>query len=267
MSYLFKKGTTNVSIELYIVDSGDGTPETGVVFDTSGIDLYYRRDAAAVVTITEADLATPALTDAHADGGFLHIQDGFYRLDLPDAACATGVNKVVVGGTVTGMVVMPVVIQLVDYDPFDTVRLGLTALPNAAADAGGGLPISDAGGLDLDGMNTNVNDIESDTNELQVDDVPGLIAALNDISTANVNAEVLDVHNTDTITLPGQIAPPLTPTLRELLGWLYKAFRNRKDETSTLWQLYADNETTVDAKATTSDDATTAIKQEIVSGP
>ena len=32
----------------------------------------------------------------------------------------------------------------------DGVRAGLTALPNAAADAAGGLPISDAGGLDLD---------------------------------------------------------------------------------------------------------------------
>ena len=36
----------------------------------------------------------------------------------------------------------------VDLD--DGVRAGLTALPNAAADAAGGLPISDAGGLDLD---------------------------------------------------------------------------------------------------------------------
>jgi len=42
-----------------------------------------------------------------------------------------------------------------DFD--DTVRLGLTALPNAAADAAGGLPISDAGGLDLDALNTNVS--------------------------------------------------------------------------------------------------------------
>jgi len=35
-----------------------------------------------------------------------------------------------------------------------------------------------------------VADIEADTNELQSDDVPGLIAALNDISAAQVNAEV-----------------------------------------------------------------------------
>ena len=50
--------------------------------------------------------------------------------------------------------------QVVAYDPYDAVRAGLTALPNAAADAAGGLPISDAGGLDLDGMDTNVTDID-----------------------------------------------------------------------------------------------------------
>jgi len=52
-----------------------------------------------------------------------------------------------------------------DFD--DAVRGGMTALPAANADAAGGLPISDAGGLDIDAMNTNVNDIETDTNEIQ----------------------------------------------------------------------------------------------------
>jgi len=40
------------------------------------------------------------------------------------------------------------------------------AFPDALADAAGGLPISDAGGLDLDAMNTNINDIETDTSEI-----------------------------------------------------------------------------------------------------
>ena len=40
--------------------------------------------------------------------------------------------------------------SIVAYDPYDSVRMGLSALPNAAADAAGGLPISDAGGLDID---------------------------------------------------------------------------------------------------------------------
>lgn len=153
------KGSTNVSVDVYIIDSTDGTPETGVVFNTSGIDLEYRREGAAVVDITEADLATPALTDAHADGGFLAIGHGLYRLDVPDAAFATGVETVSIQGTVTGMIVLPQTIQLVDFDPEDGVRLGLTALPNAAADAAGGLPISDAGGLDIDAKLAATNEV------------------------------------------------------------------------------------------------------------
>ena len=84
---------------------------------------------------------------------------------------------------------------------------------------------------------------------------------------AQVNTEVVDVVNVDTLVLPGQAAPSNTPTMRETLGWLYKNFRNRKSQTATTWSLYADNETTVDNKATVSDDATTAIKQEVVTGP
>src|SRR3990167_8465553 len=141
-----KKDSTNRSVDLYIIDSTDGTPETGVVFDTAGIDLKYRRDLSAVVSVTEATLA--ALTTAHTDGCFLTIGNGVYRFDLPDAAWATGADHVTIFGTVTGMIVLPVTVQLVDFDPENGVRLGLTALPNAAADAAGGLQISDAGGLD-----------------------------------------------------------------------------------------------------------------------
>jgi hypothetical protein len=136
-NYSIKAGTIDVSVVIRIIDSTDGTPETGVVFNTSGIDLQYRRELAASTAITEATLA--ALTTAHSDGGFLHIGNGYYRLDLPDAACASGAAGVLVHGTVTGMVVIGCYIQLVAYDPFDTVRLGLTALPNAAAEAAGGL--------------------------------------------------------------------------------------------------------------------------------
>lgn len=154
------KGTTDYSCILRIVDSTDGTPETGVVFNTAGIDLWYRRPGGAHTSITEA---TQTEGGAHSDGGFVHISDGYYRLDLPDAAVATGVDYVDVGGTVTGMVVIGGRIRLTDVDLGDGVRGGMTALPNAAADAAGGLAISDAGGLDLDGLNTNVSAILADT--------------------------------------------------------------------------------------------------------
>lgn len=139
---IVKKDSLNRSVTLAIVDSTDGTPETGVVFNTSGIDLWYRREGAAKTSITEATLS--ALTDAHSDGGFLHIGDGIYRLDLPDAAFATGANYVDVGGTVTGMIVVGGRVRLVDVDLEDTVRMGLTALPNQTAGSNGGLPTVDA---------------------------------------------------------------------------------------------------------------------------
>jgi hypothetical protein len=108
------KGSTDRSVTVRIIDSSDGTPETGVVYNTAGIDLWYRREGGAKTSITEATLAS--LTAAHADGGFLHIADGVYRLDLPDAAFATGANSVEFGGTVTGMIVIGGRVRLVDFN-------------------------------------------------------------------------------------------------------------------------------------------------------
>ena len=139
MSYDLLAGTTNHSVTIRIIDATDGTPELGVVFDTSGLALSYRREGALVVEITEIDLTSPALTDAHEDGGFLAIGDGYYRLDLPDAATASGVTGVLVGGSVTGMVVIGEYIHLVAVNSQDATRMGITALPNANAEAAGGL--------------------------------------------------------------------------------------------------------------------------------
>jgi hypothetical protein len=166
------KGSTDQSVTVYIVDDTDGTPEQGVVYNTASIAFWYRREGAAKVAMSLVTLASASA--AHTDSGLIHVDDGVYRLDLPDAAVASGAGEVVVGGSIPDMVVLPVTIPLVDYNNQDAVRLGLTSLPNAAADAAGGLPISDAGGLDLDA-------ILADTNELQSDDVPGLIAALDTV--------------------------------------------------------------------------------------
>ena len=141
-SYTVKSGSVDTSVVIRIVDSVDGTPETGVVFNTAGIDIQYRREGEDSTAITEATLA--GLTTAHIDGGFLHIGNGYYRVDLPDAAIAAGATGVLVHGTVTGMIVIGCYIHLVAYDPLDTVRFGLTSLPNAAAGSNGGLPTVDA---------------------------------------------------------------------------------------------------------------------------
>jgi len=147
-----KKGSTDQSTVIRILDSTTFLPENAVEHNTAGIDLWWRREQETKTSITEAALA--ALDSAHSDGGIELIGDGYYRLDLPDAAVAagSGENSVQIGGTITGMIVIGNEHALVDYDPYDSVRAGLTALPNANADAGGGLPISDDGGLDMDSI-------------------------------------------------------------------------------------------------------------------
>lgn len=115
-------GSTDQSVVIRIIDSSDGTPETGVEHDTSGIDLWYRREGATATSITEAALA--ALDSAHSDGGIEHIGDGYYRLDLPDAAFAAGADGVMVGGTVTDMIVIGCYVPIVDLsDQFEDVVL------------------------------------------------------------------------------------------------------------------------------------------------
>lgn len=104
MDYHFLPGSINNSVIIRIVDSTDKTPENGVTSATAGLVLQYRREGAANVSITPiTDLA--ALTTAHTDGGLLLVGNGYYRLDLPDAATAAGVSGVMVHGTVTGMIV------------------------------------------------------------------------------------------------------------------------------------------------------------------
>ena len=158
---IVKKGSADRSATIKIIDSTDGTPETAVEHNTAGISLWYRREGAAKVAITPVALAD--LTTAHTDGGIEAVGDGEYRLDLPDAALLTGANYVDIGGTVTDMIVIGGRIRLVDVDLEDTVRMGMTALPNAAADAAGGLPISDAGGLDIDSLVSDLSNVLSAT--------------------------------------------------------------------------------------------------------
>ncbi len=97
--------------------------------------------------------------------------------------------------------------------------------------------------------------------------VTGTVGSLATQAKADVNAEVLDVMNTDTFAEPTQEAPGATVSLVKKIGYLYKAWRNKSTQTATDYKLYADDTTTVDQKATCSDDATTFTRGEIATGP
>lgn len=95
-----KKGATDQTIYLEILDSASttGGRKTGLVFNSAGMTAYYVRNGASAVAITLATLA--AANSAHSDGGFKEVDatnmPGIYRLDLPDAAVASGAESVVV---------------------------------------------------------------------------------------------------------------------------------------------------------------------------
>lgn len=66
---------------------------------------------------------------------------------------------------------------------------------------------------------------------------------------------------------PGQGAPAVNATPLVKIAWLFKAWRNKKTQTATMFQLYDDAGTTVDQKATVSDDGTTTTVAEVATGP
>lgn len=89
---------------------------------------------------------------------------GFYKVALTQAD--TNGNNIGYFFTATNAVPVPMTIITTAADPTDAVRFGLTALPNAAANAAGGLPISAAGALDLDAQRSDVAAILVDTAEI-----------------------------------------------------------------------------------------------------
>lgn len=257
---IVKKDSVDRSVTLRIIDSTDGTPETGVVFNTSGIDLWYRREGAAKTSITEATLA--ALTTAHADGGFLHISDGEYRLDLPDAAFATGANHVDFGGTVTGMVIIGGRVRLVDYDPEDTVRLGLTSLPNAAAQAAGGLYTRGTGAGQIN-QNANgqvdVNVTHAAGTAWTSGAITAAVIAADAIGSSELAAGAVDKIWAKTMTELASV-PGVTASILEAIEWVFLQARNKKTQTATTSTLRNDADNATIGTSTVSDDGTTATR-------
>jgi len=84
-------GDTNLTIYVRLRDSTTGLAQTGLLFNSAGAVCSYVLPAAARVGIT---LVTQTVAGAHTDGGFVEVDatnaKGLYRLDLTDAAVASG---------------------------------------------------------------------------------------------------------------------------------------------------------------------------------
>jgi hypothetical protein len=140
-------------------DTDFKTRETSVAYNATGMDLVWN-----FVTTSGAYTQTAVTPTTGGAYDWAHQGDGMYSIEIPASGGASINNDTEGFGWFTGMAtgVLPwrspvfgfraagINNKLID-DAYDTARgLAGTALPAAAADAAGGLPISDAGALDLD---------------------------------------------------------------------------------------------------------------------
>ena len=111
---------------------------------------------------------------------------------------------------------------------------------------------------EVDSNSTQLAAIVADTNEIQTDLANG---GRLDLIFDAILSQLDDARSE-----PGSGAPPVNPDAMTKLDYLYKAWRNKKEQTSSAFSLYDDAGTTVDHQATVSDDGTTATFGEIGAG-
>jgi len=270
------KGSASQTVNVFIQDSTvtTGAGKAGLAYNTASLTAYYVRPKAASVAIT---LAAQTATGAWTSGGFAEIDatnmPGMYRLDIPDAAFATGVNSVAVMlKGATGMAPLTLEMELTGWDNQDAVRGGMTALPNAAAEAAGGL-FTRGGGAGQ--INQTVNGL-ADSNLI---DIAGaaIDPASPQLGTNVVNwkgsaapamtGDAYDALVAAVYGEPGQEAPPATTNLVTKIGYLYKFLRNKITQTADTLSVFNAGGTVVDHKAMTSDDDVTYTRGEIGTGP
>lgn len=194
-------GVTDRTTLVFIPDpaSTDGSGKTGLVAANLTVS-YSRVETDNDVTVTDVtsslnNLST--LTDAHNDWGLLEVSNtlapGLYRLDMADAVFASGawMATVYVMITTSAAAATPKAYRLVAVNALDAVRHGLTALPNAAAEASGGLATLSAAQASNGTVPANVHRWLTATPN-------ALISGRNDVSIGNVQSGVNGLERSGT---------------------------------------------------------------------
>src|SRR5574343_467303 len=149
-------------------DTDFKTRETSVAYNATGMDLVWN-----FVTTAGAYTQTAVTPTTGGAYDWAHQGDGMYSIEIPASGGAsinndtegfgwfTGVATGVLPwrGPVIGFRAAALNDALIDNAWSTTRGLAGTALPAAAADTAGGLPISDAGGLDMDAKLANTNEV------------------------------------------------------------------------------------------------------------
>jgi hypothetical protein len=155
-----KAGSTSRLEHVFILDSTSTTGAGKTALTSASVTAFYFRPGDTTTTGRSITLAAGTL-GTWSSGGFIQVNatdmPGLYEIGIPNAIFAAGVNHAVV--MIKGTGIAPVLLEydLVAYDPLDTVRLGLTAMPNVASGSAGAILTSGTGTAQLNVTSGNVS--------------------------------------------------------------------------------------------------------------
>lgn len=149
----YKRSQTSIVLRVKILNSSvsTGAGLTGLTSASAGLIISTIADnEATAVAYTQAGstiesittlgtYAAPTATKCRFKEVDATNHKGIYEIQLADTRFAGGKSLLVSISGATNCAETDACVPLTDFDPYDTVRAGLTALPNAAAAAAGGL--------------------------------------------------------------------------------------------------------------------------------
>lgn len=278
----FQHDADSVIIRLKVLDSSvtTGAGLTGLAHDSAGLIIStiadneatpttYTQAASTIETIaTLGTYATPTATKCRLKLVDDTNHPGLIEIQLADArfAVASAKSLLVSISGATNCAETDAVIPLRGVNPFDSVRGGMTSLPNAAADAAGGLPTTtkitdarlgaltdwiDGGRLDLlvDAIKTAAERLTAARAAVLTDLIDG--GRLDAILDA-ILVDTGSLNDTALSEISGASDVPAEPTLRQALMLLYMLARNACQATANERRVMNDDGTEV-LDAATSD--------------
>lgn len=169
----FKRGQGSIVLRIKILDSSvsTGAGKTGLTHASSGLKVSTIADneaTATAYTVAASNLETITTLGTYAapTSGKARFKEvdatnhpGVYEIHIADARFAvTNAKSVLVSVSgATNAAETDALVPLRDVNPYDAVRMGMTALPNAAAEASGGLPTLSAAQASNGTINANVH--------------------------------------------------------------------------------------------------------------
>lgn len=202
-----KAGSTSETVNVFIQNSSSttGAGLTGLVYNSASLTAYYVLPRAAAAAIT---LATQTVTGSYSSGGFVEIDatncPGLYRLDIPNAALASGRFVTIHMKGATNMA--PLLLEIDLAGQVDTVSISGTA--QTARDIGASVLLSSGTGtgqvkLSSGYIAPNWGDVGNPTTSL----------ALTGTTIATTQKVDVDTIKTNPVVNAGTITFPTTATL------------------------------------------------------